>query len=65
MIFSFNFELWHVNHSNYSDDYEDKDTEVVVVRYDGETAQVLDKRQIGLRTISTGLYTVDIKGYWW
>ena len=46
--------------SKYNDD---KDTEVVVVRYDSEIAQVLDKRQIGLRTISTGLYTVDIRGY--
>ena len=44
---------------------DDKDTMVVVVRYHGAIAQVLDKRQIGLRTISTGLYTVDIKGYWW
>ena len=31
----------------------DNDTEVVVVRYISEAAQVLDKRQIGLRTIST------------
>ena len=46
--------------SKYNDD---KDTEVVVVRYESEIAQVLDKRQICLRTISTGLYTVDIKGY--
>ena len=30
---------------------DDKDSEVVVVRYDGAKAQVLNKRRIGLRTI--------------
>ena len=44
---------------------DEKDTKIVVVRYDGTIAQVLNKRRIGLRTISTGLYTVDIKGCWW
>ena len=50
---------------NFSDDYDDKDTEIVVVRYNGDTVHVLDKKQIAMRTIDTGLYTVDVKGYWW
>ena len=49
----------------FADDDDDKDSEVVVVRYNGDTTHVLDKKQVSLKTIETGLYTVDVKGYWW
>ena len=49
----------------FTDDDEDKDTELVVVRYDGENVQVLDKKQMAVKAVANGLYTVDVKGYWW
>ncbi|XP_052248855.1 uncharacterized protein LOC127856596 isoform X2 [Dreissena polymorpha] len=47
------------------DEHNFTDTELVVVRYDSKTTQVLDRRQLAINTTGrNGVYSVDIKGFW-